>query len=201
MLSRIARAINLMDHRNHINRTHRGDFPSVAHLYDPYKSRCSNPPDDHVNQEGLCIEVATDILKIAKPSVSTHLEVNMRFIVAALLTGLMVVGASHAQAQTSTSRVWKLCMMEDPKCIEELRTAYYLASEAMKRNPDLTQYVCVKSEVPDDFLLRRFIQIVGTDPARFAALPIIETEKYLLTFGSRCSNGTIVPPNAAINAK
>jgi len=106
----------------------------------------------------------------------------MTAAIAALLPSL------KAEAQTA-SRVYKLCLIEDPSCMPLLRQAYEHAVEINKAPPPGIPRFCPHGHIlVDGQILGPFMQMAEATP-EFLGYQVDIFEAYVLQFALPCRPG------------
>jgi hypothetical protein len=91
-----------------------------------------------------------------------------RFILAvAGIAAIAIAAPVPATAQVSASRLYKLCLMEDPDCLLTLHTVYALALAKLANIPERVGPMCrphhAGRTVPDDELFYYYMNALQTD--------------------------------------
>jgi hypothetical protein len=104
---------------------------------------------------------------------------------AALLAALALSWPVAAGAQNvAASRVFKLCLMEDPSCMGLVRGAHarVMAQQAKAQRP----VVCPHGyRMTDAQIITTFMQIGQTEPAALS-VPLDQFETYVLSYALPC---------------
>lgn len=105
----------------------------------------------------------------------------MRRIVLAIVATVALSASAHAQI--GASRLYKLCLMEDPECLPTLRTVYFLAMAKLSNQTHMARFTCAKgNDLPDDLMFAGFMHVARLEPA-ILGLTAIEAEMEVLSLG------------------
>lgn len=121
-----------------------------------------------------------------------------RFILAvAAITAVALAVPTPAAAQVSASRLYKLCLMEDPDCLLTLHTVYALSWARLANIPERAGPMCrppQQNANSDGDLFYNYMRAMQTDQGYLSSMSAIGAMTRIIVFSGGCP---IINPTSA----